>query len=139
MPQAMLRLAQGCKKPPDDYGKYLMGRIMPLFLILLLTFSFVDSGNLVAYELKSLLVPMPQLDERPSSLQQGISVRIVEFGLYRFERIRVNEDVTQATGSRAEGYHFLIQATDQIPAKLGITFGIGFVVDAPVGWQIILI
>lgn len=108
-----------------------MGRIRPLFFILLLTLSFVDSGNLVARELKSLLVPKPQLGEGLATLQHGISVRIVEFGLYRFERIRVIEDVTQATGSLQEGSHVLIQATDQIPAKLGITFGIAFVVDAP--------
>jgi hypothetical protein len=116
-----------------------MIRIRPSLLFLLLILSFIDSGPIIAQEFKSSLLPKPQLDDEGVPLLQDlenrmssdVSVRIEDFGLYRFEGILLTEDVTQATGSRQEGHHVLIQTTDRIPAKLGVIFGIGFVVDAP--------
>jgi hypothetical protein len=61
-----------------------------------------------------------------------VSARIESFGLYRIERVADVVDATHAGGRRAiGGKAVLLEATDRVPLKLGISFGVELVLDAP--------
>ena len=61
-----------------------------------------------------------------------ISLRIQEFGLFGTERSQTFADPTHVAGHRHIGRHVLLQTTDRVPLKKGVTFGLAVALDGPI-------
>ena len=61
---------------------------------------------------------------------EDVSVKILDYGIYDEKALKIIKDENVPGGTRGSVRYSLVEETDRIPAKLGVSFGFRYIRDA---------